>query len=724
MSNTRSLLAISVCCLLAACQGAEGPAGSQGPAGATGANGAPGATGATGQDGTDGTDGTIGPTGPTGPAGAQGDAGPAGRDQRFVGPGVKVTILDAGIDDAGVTTVDVSLTDTVGRALDRTGFYTEGAISVSFVLGYLNERADGLPLQYASYTTRNVTFDGGTFVQNGTDTNGTWTELDALAGQYRYRFGTVANVGANANKTHTIGLYATRTFQTLRYVDNKLFDFRPDGQALVSKRDIVNTTACNTCHTRLEAHGGARREVGLCIMCHSDTNNIDPESGNTIDFKVMIHNIHRGSTLPSVDAGTPYRFVGFNNAVSDFSDVVYPGKLEDCAVCHAGSQGPRWGTNINQANCKGCHDRTWFSTDPIPPTYTMHAVGPRNDTTCILCHGASGPYPVELKHPLASRDPKALDLNGGLLPVATTPPGTRPNFTFNLDVNGLPRDVLTNRLSRLRFVVGGPNTDIARSWSESAETAADCATITDGGACLERLDAGVFTYHSRTALLPTDTGSFTVGIEACALNDAGVRYCATNPVKAFAVTDPTPVPRRKDVTIAQCNSCHGEVEAHGGTRNNPEHCIICHNANLMLGVTVPANGTVVTADSANFKNLIHGIHSAARFPSPLNNCSKCHSATGTNLPVPAGVLPSRSENRQCVNGTPTDGGTTCIASAVVVVGTILEAPTSAACTACHSSISAQVHASLNTTATGQEACAVCHAAGRSAGIDVAHQLVP
>lgn len=720
----RSLLAFAVCGLISACAGPEGPAGAQGPAGATGtpgatgAQGVPGATGSTGPAGQNGQNGQPGATGPAG------DAGPAGRDLRYVGPGLAVTVLDAGIDSAGVTTVELKLADSAGRGLDRNGLYTEGAVSVSFVLGYLDERADGLPLQYVSYTKRTVAFDGGSTVQNATDTNGTWTELDPLAGTWRYRFGTVATVGANANKTHSIGLYATRTFQGDRYVDNDVVHFRPDGQAVTAKRDIVTTQACNGCHTRLEAHGGARREVGLCVMCHTDTNAIDPESGNTFDFKVMVHKIHRGATLPSVDAGTPYYFVGFNNAVSDFSHVAYPGKLADCDVCHAGTQGDRWNTNINKVNCSGCHDRTWFETTPMPAGYTMHAVGPRNDTTCALCHGLTGPYPVDQKHVLASRDLKALRVTGRIVSAPPTPPGTRPTFTFALDVNGAPREVLTQRLSRLRFVVGGPNTDIARYWSETAENAADCAAVTDGGACLTRLDAGVYSYRAATALLPTDTGSFTVGIEACATSDAGVRYCATNPVAPFAVTDPTPVARRKDVTLTQCNACHDGLAAHGGTRNNTEHCVICHNANTVLRAVVPADGGVVTAGAANFKDLIHEVHAAAEYPSPLNNCAKCHTATGASLPVPDGVLPSRSENQSCgPSGAPTDGGTTCVASGVLVTP-VFTAPTSAACTSCHSSLSAQVHASLNTTSTGQEACAVCHAAGRSAGIDTAHRLVP
>ncbi len=635
-------------------------------------------------------------------------------------------MLDAGISDAGVASVDVKITDTVGRALDRTGTFTEGVVAVSFVLGYLEERSDGLPLQYVSYTKRNVTsaVDGGVFVQNATDTGGTWAELDPVgSGLYRYRFATAAAVGANANRTHSVGLYATRTFQTQRYVDNGVFHFRPDGAPVTTKRDIVTTAACDGCHTRLEAHGGARRDVNLCIMCHTRTNDLDPESGNTIDFKVMIHNIHRGANLPSVDAGVPYQFVGFQNAVSDFSDVVYPGAITNCDACHTGSQGARWKTNPSQENCSGCHNRTWFATETPPAGFTLHSGGARADSQCIVCHDVASIQPIELRHPLPARDPNRIAVASTILAVPPTAPGQLPKVTFSVTVNGAPRDVLTQRLSRLRFTIGGPNTDYARFFSETAETAPECANATSLG-CFERVDAGVFTYHAKATMLPSDQGSFTVGMELCQNNDAGVRWCALNPVAPFAVTDATAVPRAKNVTLAKCNQCHQTLGAHGGTRNNPEYCVVCHSANTVANVVVPANGTPVTAESVNFRRFIHELHAAAAYPSPLNNCAQCHTPTGYALPLPDGTLPSRSETRSCgPNGFPTDGGTTCVATAVVATP-IFEAPTSGTCTSCHDSLPAQVHAGLNTNASLQEACSVCHAAGRSEGVDSVHALTP
>jgi OmcA/MtrC family decaheme c-type cytochrome len=728
VTSFRNLSIACVAIAVTACTGPSGMDGAQGPAGERGAAGPSGSMGATGMNGAPGTPGMNGMNGTDGMSGPVGDAGVNGRDFRFTGPGLVVTVLDAGVFDGGAT-VDLRLADESGRPLDRVGTLTEGAVSVSLVLGSLDQRAsDNLPLQYVSYTRRTVLFDGGTFPQNAADTGGVWTELGP--GLYRYRLATPVNVGANADKTHSVGIYATRSVQGVRAVDNTVFHFRPDGQPVTATRSIVTDEACNTCHTRLEEHGGARREVPLCIMCHTNTADIDPDTGNTFDFKTMIHNLHAGFKLQSVDAGVPYRFVGFGNTVYDDSTVAYPGNLNECEACH--TAGDRWKTNPSRENCSGCHDRIWFSSTTPPAGFTVHPGGPRADNECIVCHADNSISPIARKHPAPSRDPNRLTVVGRILPIAATPPGSRPQVTFFTQVNGQPRDILAQRLSRLRFTFAGPTLEIARFSSETAENAPDCAVLTDGGACLERVDAGVFTYRALAPLAGTDTGSFQVGIELCARTDAGVAWCADEPVRSFAVTDATPVTRRKDVTQAQCESCHQDLQEHGGSRKSVENCISCHNSNLVRSrnVVVPRDGGTVTAGSANFKDLIHAAHASARYPSPLNNCQKCHTATAYVLPLPATVLPSRSELRSCnlslADGGPSvppDGGLACLPGAVAATP-VFEAPTSAACTGCHTSVAAQAHTILNTTPGGLESCAVCHAAGRSVGVDTVHALTP
>ncbi len=46
-----------------------------------------------------------------------------------------------------------------------------------------------------------------------------------------------------------------------------------------------------------------------------------------------------GSSLPSVQAGTPYQIVGFQNSVNDWSTVVYPADIRRCQTCHNPNNG-------------------------------------------------------------------------------------------------------------------------------------------------------------------------------------------------------------------------------------------------------------------------------------------------------------------------------------------------------------------------------------------------
>ena len=48
----------------------------------------------------------------------------------------------------------------------------------------------------------------------------------------------------------------------------------------------------------------------------------------------MVHKIHYGEDLPSVQAGGKYQIIGFGQSVNDFSTVVFPADVRNCQVCH------------------------------------------------------------------------------------------------------------------------------------------------------------------------------------------------------------------------------------------------------------------------------------------------------------------------------------------------------------------------------------------------------
>jgi OmcA/MtrC family decaheme c-type cytochrome len=180
----------------------------------------------------------------------------------------------------------------------------------------------------------------------------------------------------------------------------------------------VTDARCDQCHGFVQAHG-SRRTVPLCITCHNPSTG-DPETSRTVDFKVMIHKIHSGSTLPSVQQGKGYFIVGFNQTVSDFSDVVFPYHnhgVRHCTVCHeGGAQSDNWKKIANVTVCTSCHDNVQFTAaaglDPCPIGTAgaanfadcLHTAGPipvsdpRDSTTCLLCHGPGAPQAIDLFH--------------------------------------------------------------------------------------------------------------------------------------------------------------------------------------------------------------------------------------------------------------------------------------------------------------------------------------
>lgn len=201
-------------------------------------------------------------------------------------------------------------------------------------------------------------------------------------------------------------------------------DFVPSGNAPVRTVETVNDGAqsCGRCHGVVQAHG-TRRGVQLCITCHSPQTG-DPETNQTVNFKVMIHRIHSGDSLPSVKEGIPYYIVGFQQSVADFSDVAFPWHdhgVRHCTVCHDGKDADNWKTRPTLTACTSCHDNVKFADPgnalPRCPVSTnggqgtvgftkdcLHFAGPITVTdpnspqSCVGCHGPGTGAAVEKYH--------------------------------------------------------------------------------------------------------------------------------------------------------------------------------------------------------------------------------------------------------------------------------------------------------------------------------------
>jgi OmcA/MtrC family decaheme c-type cytochrome len=158
----------------------------------------------------------------------------------------------------------------------------------------------------------------------------------------------------------------------------------------------------------LSLHGENRiNNIQNCEICHNPVNSDSSQRpaaqmpAQTIDFKFMVHRIHGGQEL-NQNFGTDYVIYGYGGSVNDFSDVRYPGGLNQCFMCHAnGSENPsdasltysavttpRYPLNPTPAittACYGCHDSNSMLSHALTNTSTL-------GEACVTCHSASAEF--------------------------------------------------------------------------------------------------------------------------------------------------------------------------------------------------------------------------------------------------------------------------------------------------------------------------------------------
>ena len=625
----------------------------------------------------------------------------------FIRPGLSFKILSADISSDGTIRVRFRITDPKGLPLDLAGITTPGTVTVSFVAAYI---AKG-QTQHSAYTTRDFTnpTNGRIVTDPWMDAGGTFEKT--ADGEYTYTFKTKAPAGMDRSVTHTIGGQASRNlteFDLGTQPDNDVFNFVPDGSPVTVVRDVVRTETCNKrCHDPLALHGGNRRKVELCVLCHQPQNQ-DPYGGS-LSFPVMIHKIHRGGDLPSVKAGTPLTINGPNH---DFSDVVFPAGVNNCEVCHdpnsGAAQASAW-LKPNRTACGACHDDVNFATGE------GHLDLPQvSDSLCSTCHIPQGELEYDASIRGAHLDPRFSTTLPGtvfeILKVDDGAAGKRPTVTFSIkDKKGNP--ILPSDMDRLSLVLSGPTTDYKLFVSEDARKATGS---TDG--------RYVWTFQNPIA--PDARGSYAVGIEGYknikilpgTKKEQTVRDAGMNKTFYFSVDGSKVLPRRKVVAIEKCDACHLQLEMHGRNRNDVEHCVQCHNVNQTDAAGRPASAGPPQA--ITFKIMIHSIHTGhdltrefaiyggsgtktdfgdVHFPGDRRDCAKCHVNNSEQLPLPDGVS-SVNNPRSPYNP----------------IGAI-----AAACTGCHTDDSVYSHALAMTTPIG-ESCEVCHGKGMEFSVDRVH----
>jgi OmcA/MtrC family decaheme c-type cytochrome len=237
-------------------------------------------------------------------------------------------------------------------------------------------------------------------------------------GTYNYTF--KAAIPASATGTFSIGIegYSNQTLLpgTKKAVvvrdagANKVISFSVDGSTLAPRRTVVAIDNCNQCHSSLSVHGDNRNQIVMCVLCHNpNTTDADQRTAanqppQTVDFRTMIHKIHRGENL---DAKDQFTVIGFGKSVNNFNDIRFPGDLRNCEKCHVNAseqlplgdnllsvvtpRGYMNPTTPTAAACLACHD-----TKPA----AAHAMGNANSLgeACAVCHSASGEFAIDKVH--------------------------------------------------------------------------------------------------------------------------------------------------------------------------------------------------------------------------------------------------------------------------------------------------------------------------------------
>ena len=676
---------------------------------------------------------------------------------------INAQITDASV--SGPAVVIFRLSDDKGNAIINLP-----AGSIRFTIAKLVEGTYGDASAWQSYINR---LDNGA-VQANAENGANGTLVDHGDGTYTYTFATditkVTNpvaVSFNGRLTHRVSLEISGFVP----VANPVYSFRPDDGATkgLFSREIVKTPNCNRCHEKLSQHGGVRFETKQCVICHNP-GSTDGQTGNTIDFKVMIHKIHRGKDLPSVIAGQDYCI-----GSACFGDVVFPQDVRHCTNCHDAADpktpnAANWYFKPTQEACGACHDNVNFATGEGHAEDQTGTGIVADNSMCAGCHASSTQPPIEVRqaHRLPAEEAAAqFRFNIGNISFAGL--GTAPSVDFSITDptnRNTPYDLVNDPeiiRGNLGLTLAWNTADYFNEGSDNNLALSSYTRLVSGGA----LSPGVIDNQDGTYTLfldnvPNDTsipitGSGAVTLEGHPVIDVATTTEAvpvTTAVAYFGITDDpaNPAPRRQKVDINRCDNCHELLSIHQANRNDSTGaCATCHNANVTDICCRPADPSTTPdgkrEEALDFKYLIHKVHAAdivvygfsgvvdfrdLRYPQRLSNCRACHSDDGF-YPVASdsGVLATtidtganRASPLDDVNITPNAAVcSSCHTSSVAASHIKGNGGSFDACQGADGTLTARVDTCGGTPGpTTSEGCPACHGPGGYADVAVKHKL--
>jgi hypothetical protein len=403
-----------------------------------------------------------------------------------------------------------------------------------------------------------------------------------------------------------------------------------------------------------------------------------------------------------------------------------------------------------------------------------------SDAQCSVCHVAASPAPGAASsivdvHAIAQRvnDPGLVISNVTLIGATGTNGtyrvGDPVGFKFSLSyrTGAAVTDFKTSSSFSGTAIVAGPTSAMQRVFP--AQSLKTQGTLTFDG-------TQTYTYtfaatRPANAAPPVNVdpsaqtqanppGSYTVWFYVT--KSVNGQTEATDHAETVRFVDATlPLAPRQVVTRDACNACHVDVQAHGGSRRNPQTCSTCHNQGAMDRVASPASvagtGLACLADTdcpggamspqwetcvganpptkgictmsqdptpgvtIDLPQLAHRIHYARKLegyaernalfnPGQLQYVGFRNSLLNfSDILLPKDVRNCQSchadTGATCSSSAPCGYGQTC--NAGKCVNTAWQQPSARACISCHDADDAAAHAAINTS-NGIETCNVCH----------------
>jgi OmcA/MtrC family decaheme c-type cytochrome len=192
-----------------------------------------------------------------------------------------------------------------------------------------------------------------------------------------------------------------------------------DGKA-VPRRQVVSIEKCNGCHGYKTQHGDNRTNTeAQCQQCHNPRL-ATTDNHMSLDFKRMIHKIHAAGIVQTpLVVNSPYGSTTF-----DANEVQFPGRINDCKMCHVGSTyelplstsvlASTYDMGADEADpsddlritptaavCSSCHDSSSAKDHMVQNGADFAATNSTTSTeACAVCHGPGRVADIAVVHGL------------------------------------------------------------------------------------------------------------------------------------------------------------------------------------------------------------------------------------------------------------------------------------------------------------------------------------